>query len=244
MKELAIITGASRGIGAAIAKKLAQGGMDVVLNCRSNTEKADAVAEECRAFGVNAVVKAWDVADYNACKAAIDEIKETVGTPSVLINNAGITRDGPLVRMKEAQFNEVIDANLKGAFNMLSLCGALMMKAKCGKIINLSSVSGISGNAGQVNYSAAKAGIIGLTKAASKELGSRNITVNAIAPGFIETDMTEVLPDKVKDGAREHISLKRFGKPEEIAEVAAFLASDKASYITGQVIVVDGGMSL
>lgn len=244
MSEIAIITGASRGIGAAIAKKLAENGVDVVLNCRNNTEKAENVAEACRAFGVKAFVKAWDVADYNACKESLDDIKETIGTPTILINNAGITRDGLLVRMKEAQFDEVISANLKGAFNMLSLCGALMMKAKRGRIVNLSSVSGISGNAGQANYSAAKAGIIGLTKAASKELGARNITVNAIAPGFIETDMTEGLADSIKDDAKQQISLRRFGKPEEIAEVAAFLVSDKASYITGQVIVADGGMGL
>lgn len=244
MGGLAIVTGGSRGIGAAIAKRLAQDGVDVIINCARSAEKAEAVAQECRALGVKAFVKAWDVSDYEACKQAVDEIKKELGTPTILINNAGITRDGLLVRMKEEQFDEVIRINLKGAFNMLSLVGALMMKARYGKIVNMASVSGVSGNAGQANYSAAKAGLIGLTKSASKELGGRGVNVNAIAPGFIDTDMTESLPEKVKEGAKGMISLGRFGKPEEIAEVAAFLASDRASYITGQVIIADGGMGI
>ena len=244
MNQLAVITGASRGIGAATAKKLASYGYDVVLGCMAQKEKAEAVAEECRAMGVKAYVKAWDVADYEACKTAAEEIKKEIGVPSVLVNNAGITRDGLLVRMKPEQWQAVMQANLNSVFYMTSLIGAQMMRQKTGSIVNITSISGISGNAGQVNYTAAKAGVIGLTKTASKELGARGIRVNAVAPGFIETDMTDVLSDTIKEHARERIALGRFGKPAEIAEAVAFLASDRASYITGQVLFVDGNTAL
>lgn len=239
---VAVITGASRGIGAAVARKLAQDGFDVVINCSSNVEKAESVAQECRAAGVRAAAMAWDISDYAACNQALKEIKETLGVPSVLVNNAGITKDGLLVRMSEAQFDDVLRVNLKGTFHMTALCGAMMMRARTGCIINMASVVGISGNAGQANYAASKAGVIGLTKSAAKELGARGIRVNAIAPGFIESDMTAVLPEDIKHAMLSQITLKRYGRPEDIAGVASFLASDAASYITGQVIVVDGGM--
>lgn len=238
----AIVTGGSRGIGAAISEKLAKDGYDIVINCASSVEKAEAVAEKCRAHGVKAVVKKWDVADYSACEAAAKELKEEMGAPSVLVNNAGITRDGLLVRMKPEQFDDVIATNLKGTFNMLQIVGAMMMRAKAGSIINLSSVVGVTGNAGQANYAASKAGVIGLTKSAAKELGARGVRVNAVAPGFIESDMTDVLPEEVKSAMLTQIAMKRCGKPEEIANLVAFLASDAASYITGQAIVADGGM--
>lgn len=239
---IAIVTGGSRGIGAAIARRLAQNGHDIVVNCASSVEKAEAVAAECRAYGVRAIPMQWDVSDHTACEKALAEIKETLGVPSILVNNAGITRDGLMVRMSEAQFDEVIRINLKGAFNMLKLCGAMMMRAKAGRIVNISSVSGIAGNMGQVNYCAAKAGLLGMTKTAAKELGARGITVNAVAPGWIDTDMTAALSDEIKEGAKKQISLGRLGKPEDIASAVAFLASDEASFITGQTLVVDGGM--
>lgn len=240
--SLAIVTGGSRGIGAAIAEKLAQDGFDVLINCASSVEKAEAVAEKCRAHGVNAYVKKWDVADYDACSTALKEIKEEIGVPFVLVNNAGITRDGLMVRMKEDQFDDVIRTNLKGVFNMLSLCGAMMMRAKQGRIINITSVSAFTGNYGQINYTAAKAGMVGMTKTAAKELGARGITVNAVAPGWIATEMSDKVPEDIRENAKKQIALGRFGKPEEIAGVVAFLASDAASYISGQTIIADGGL--
>lgn len=239
---IAIVTGGSRGIGAAIARRLAQAGHDIVVNCASSVDKAEKVAEECRALGVNAMAMQWDVSDHAACEQALAEIKEKMGVPYILVNNAGITRDGLMVRMKEEQFDDVIRINLKGAYNMLQLCGAMMMRAKKGRIINISSISGMVGNFGQINYCAAKAGLIGMTKTAAKELGARGITVNAVAPGFIDTDMTAGLAEDLKEGAKKQIALGRFGKPEEIAAAVAFLASDEASFITSQTLVVDGGM--
>ena len=239
---IAIVTGGSRGIGAAIARRLAQAGHDIVVNCASSVDKAEKVAEECRALGVNAMAMQWDVSDHAACEQALAGIKEKMGVPYILVNNAGITRDGLMVRMKEEQFDDVIRINLKGAYNMLQLCGSMMMRAKKGRIINISSISGMVGNFGQINYCAAKAGLIGMTKTAAKELGARGITVNAVAPGFIDTDMTAGLAEDLKEGAKKQIALGRFGKPEEIAAAVAFLASDEASFITSQTLVVDGGM--
>ncbi len=238
----AIVTGASRGIGAAIARELAARGHDVVVNCSGSIDKAEAVAAACREQGVRALAMAWDVSDFAACQTAVRQIRDELDAPTILVNNAGITADGLLLRMKEEQFDRVLQVNLKGAFNMMQACASVMVRARTGRIINLSSVAGVMGNAGQVNYAASKAGIIGMTKSAAKELGARGITVNAIAPGFIATDMTDALPAEVRERAERQIALGRFGRPEEIAALAGFLASDGAGYITGQVIVADGGL--
>ena len=242
--SLAIVTGGSRGIGAAIAEKLAQDGFDVLINCASSVEKAEAVAEKCRAHGVNAYVKKWDVADYDACSTALKEIKEEIGVPFVLVNNAGITRDGLAARMSDDDFDAVIDINLKGTFHCCRAAAKLMMKQRWGRIVNMSSVVGVYGNAGQVNYAASKAGVIGLTKSLARELARRNITANAVAPGFIATDMTDALSDAQREAIVSRIGSGRLGEPDDIAHLVRFLASDEASYITGQVICVDGGMSL
>ena len=237
-----VVTGASRGIGRAIALKFAKLGANIVVNYRNSIEAIEKVKSEIQQLGGKALVVQGDVSKFEDAKNIIDKALEKFGKVDVLVNNAGITKDGLLLRMKEEDFDKVINVNLKGAFNCIRHVTPIMMKQRSGKIINISSVIGICGNAGQVNYSAAKAGIIGMTKSTAKELASRGITVNAIAPGYIVTDMTEVLPEKVKKNMESIIPLKRLGKPEDVANLAAFLASDDAAYITGQVINVDGGM--
>lgn len=243
---VALVTGASRGIGAAIARAMAHVGMNVVINYSSDASETAAheLAQELEESGVETLVVQASVADFAEVRAMVSAIKERFGRIDVLVNNAGITRDGLLMRMKEDQFDSVIDTNLKGAFNCMRHVCPLMVKQRYGRIISISSVVGIAGNAGQVNYAASKAGIIGMTKAAAKELAGRNITVNAVAPGFIETAMTAVLGNEAQEAIVERIAAHRLGKPEDVAEAVAFFARPEASYITGQVISVDGGMSL
>lgn len=242
--KIALVTGAARGIGRAIALALAADGAAVIVNYNGSRERAEQVVEEIRALGVNAVSYQCNVADTAAVDAMIKEVIKTYGRLDILVNNAGITRDNLIMKMSEEDFDAVINANLKGCFNTIKAVSRQMLKQRAGRIINISSVSGILGNAGQANYAASKAGIIGLTKTMARELASRGITVNAIAPGFVDTDMTQVLSDSVKEAATAQIPLGRFGSPEDIANMAAYLASEKASYITGQIISVDGGMAI
>ena len=242
--KTALVTGASRGIGAAIAKALAAQGAQVIINYNGSKDRAQAVADEIIAAGGKAAIYQCCVSDYTACGDMITELIRTYGRIDILVNNAGITRDGLLMKMSEADFDDVIATNLKGAFNTIRHMSRWFLKQKSGKIINISSVSGILGNAGQANYSASKAGVIGLTKSVARELASRGICVNAIAPGFIATDMTDAMPQAAKDTMTENIPLKRIGTPKDIADMAVFLASSQADYITGQVFAVDGGMSI
>lgn len=240
-KRVAIVTGGSRGIGAAIVKRLAKDGLHVVAVAR-NAEKLQQVCQQVQSEGGSAEAVVCDIADAKALASAIEQVAEKHGRLDVLVNNAGITKDGLVLRMDDEDFDVVIQTNLKSAFVAIRSAARPMMRAKGGRIINISSVSGVAGNAGQANYAASKAGLIGLSKSVAKELAGKNITCNCVAPGFITTDMTEVLNDQIKETAKAHIPLRRFGLPEEIAAAVSFLASSDSAYITGQVLCVDGGM--
>lgn len=242
--KVALITGASRGIGKEIAVTMAEYGAVVIVNYNGSKEKAEAVVEEIKEKGGQAEAVQCSVADFEACGKMMTAMLEKYRHIDILVNNAGITKDNLVMKMTEEDFDAVINTNLKGTFNTMKHMYRPFLKQRAGRIINLSSVSGVLGNAGQANYSASKAGVIGLTKSMARELASRNITVNAVAPGFIDTDMTQAMTDAAKEATLGQIPLKRIGQPREIAEAVAFLASDKAAYITGQVISVDGGMAM
>ncbi|MHB1313992.1 MAG: 3-oxoacyl-[acyl-carrier-protein] reductase [Christensenellales bacterium] len=244
MQKTALITGASRGIGKAIAIGLAADGFDVVINYVSNQEKAQETVDIAKSYGVKAIAIKANVSRFEEAQTLVDAAFSELGSLNVLVNNAGITRDGLLARMKEKDFDDVIDVNLKSVFNCCRFAAPYMMKQREGRIINISSVIGLIGNAGQVNYAASKAGVLGITKSMARELAPRNITVNAIAPGYIMTDMTEALPQQAKEKMSELIPLRRLGTPEDVARMASFLASEGASYITGQVFCVDGGLAI
>ncbi len=241
-RKVALITGATRGIGKEVAIELAKNGFDISANYRSKGPEMDALKEELEGYGAKVVFVQGDVSNFEDTEKMVKETIETLGKIDVLVNNAGITKDGLIMRMKKEDFESVININLVGTFNVTRNVIPYMIKQKSGRIINVSSVVGVTGNAGQTNYSASKAGIIGFTKSLAKEVASRNILVNAIAPGFIATSMTEVLSDSVKEGINAQIPLKRMGTANEVARVVKFLSSDDSSYITGQVINIDGGM--
>jgi 3-oxoacyl-[acyl-carrier protein] reductase len=241
--RVALVTGASRGIGAAIAERLAAEGAAVAVNYAGRADAAAEVVASIQAAGGTAIALQADVSDPGACAELVAQTLEQLGGLDILVNNAGITRDGLLVRMSDDDWNAVIQTNLSGAFHMIRAVAKHMMKARSGSIINIASVVGLTGNAGQINYSAAKAGLIGMTKTVARELASRNVRANAIAPGFIATEMTDALPDAVREAAQGQIAMGRLGSTADVAAAVAFLASDDASYITGQVIAVDGGMT-
>lgn len=241
--KVALITGGSRGIGKAVALKFASEGADIAFTCRTVGDSVQALVDELHGMGVKAKVYASDAASFEDAHKVVADVKETFGHIDILVNNAGITKDGLMMRMDESQWDSVIDTNLKSAYNFIHACTPVMARQRCGSIISMSSVVGVAGNAGQCNYSASKAGLIGLTKSISKEMGSRGIRANCIAPGFIQTDMTSALPEKMRDEVAASVSLRRLGQPEEVACVALFLASDMSSYVTGQVISCCGGMN-
>lgn len=241
--KTALITGATRGIGRAIALRFAAEGADVAFTYRSQHEAAQSLVSELEAMGVRAKAYTSDAASFEDAHKVVEDVKETFGHIDVLVNNAGITKDGLMMRMDEAQWDAVIDTNLKSAFNFIHACTPVMARQRSGSIISMSSVVGVSGNAGQCNYSASKAGLIGLTKSMAKEMGPRGIRANCIAPGFIATDMTGALPENVRQEWEKQIPLRRGGTPEDVAGVAVFLASDLAGYVTGQVVNCCGGMN-
>ena len=243
-QKVAVVTGASRGIGRQIALTLASRGARVIVNYNGSAARAEEVVLKIQEAGGQAEAVQCDVSDFQKAGELMNYVIQTYGRVDILVNNAGITRDGLLMKMSEEDFDAVLNTNLKGAFNCMQHVARQMIRQKGGRIINISSVSGVMGNAGQANYSASKAGVIGLTKAAAREMASRGITVNAVAPGFINTEMTEVLSDSVKEAAVAQIPMKTFGETTDIAEAVAFLASDEARYITGQVLCVDGGMAM
>lgn len=244
MKQTAIVTGGSRGIGRAVAMRLAKDGMNLVINYRGNSAAAEETERLCRELGAEVLLVQGDVSRTEDCEKLAAQAKEAFGRVDVLVNNAGITRDGLLARMTEEDFRAVLDVNLVGPWNMMKAVNRIMMKQRYGRIVNLSSVTGLMGNMGQTNYAAAKAGIVGMTKSYAREVASRGITVNAVAPGFIDTDMTEAMPEGAKDKIITGIPMGRTGKPEDVAEAVAFLASEQAGYITGEVLRVDGGMAM
>lgn len=243
-QRTAIVTGGSRGIGRAVCLELARQGVNIVLCYAGNAQRAAQTVEECESLGVKALAVQCNVADAQEVMALVDAALAQFGRVDILVNNAGITRDKLLMTMSEEDFDAVLDTNLKGAFLCMKAVTRTMMKQRYGRIVNLSSVVGLHGNAGQVNYAASKAGVIGMTKSAAKELASRNITVNAVAPGFIDTDMTQALPERVKTGLLAAIPAGHLGAAEDVANAVAFFASDEAAYITGQVLAIDGGMSM
>lgn len=239
---VALVTGGVKGIGKAIASKLADDGFDIALNYRSNEEEANRVKSSLEEKGIKVLLLKGDITDKERIEEMVKETVDVFGTIDVLVNNAGVTRDNLMMRMKDDEWDDVINTNLKGTFYFTKYASKVMMKKRTGKIINMVSVVGITGNIGQVNYAASKAGVIGMIKSAARELASRNICVNGVAPGFIETDMTDILPEDIREAAKAKIPLGRFGKPEEVASLVAFLAGDGGNYITGQVITIDGGM--
>ena len=246
-RRAALVTGSSRGIGLAVAEELAAAGFNVALNCSSAAGLAalqQRAADIAERFGVKTCAMAASVADEDQARSLVEGAHEAFGSLDAVVNNAGITRDGLMVRMSDEDFDRVIDVNLKGTFHVCRAAGKIMMKQRYGRIVNMSSVSGVGGNAGQANYAASKAGVIGLTKTVARELASRGVTANAVAPGFISTDMTDALSEKQRAAVGEQIPMKRFGSVEDVAHLVGFLASEQSGYITGQVICIDGGLAL